>query len=155
MNQKIYGQQSCYAFHPVYSGENRYTLGVFKFLKKEPIGTNPETIWEEAESIDDCIQIAIWRVIPFQDTRSIFAVIYDANGDCVKSYADTDALVGDLWKSFSNVPFDEGVEDLELAQDWFLFPKGTEREGIWQWFDTHYGKGVVALLYPESCREGR
>lgn len=147
----FYGQGSCYAFHPVYSGEHKYTVCIIKFLLKYPLRIFPEYIWEEAHSIDDCIQMAIWRIIPFQEIRNIFVVIYDEGGNVVKTYLDTDDLVQDLWKSFSNVPFDDGEKDLELGQDWYIFQKGTEREDIWQWFDAHYTKGVVALLYPKAC----
>ena len=127
------------------------STGIFKFMKNKPTGTNPESIWEESSSIDDCIQIAIWRIIPFCEVRNIFVVIYDQNSKIVKTYVDTDGLIQDLWKSFSNVPFDDGEKDLVLGQDWFIFEKGTEREDIWQWFDAYYSKGVVTLLYPESC----
>lgn len=58
-SQEIFGQGGCFAFHPVYSGDCKYTTGIFKFMKNKPTGTNPESIWEESSSIDDCIQIAI------------------------------------------------------------------------------------------------
>lgn len=147
----FYGQGSCYAFYPVYSEKDKYTVCIIKFLRKYPVGIHPEIIWEEECSIDDCIQMAVWRVIPFQESRNIFVVIYDRDNNVVKTYLDTDDLIQDLWKSFSNVPFDEGNKDLELGQDWFVFPKETEREDIWKWFDSHYSKGVVSLLYPEAC----
>ena len=150
-NQDIFGQGGCFAFHPVYSGDCKYTTGIFKFMKNKPTGTNPESIWEESSSIDDCIQIAIWRIIPFCEVRNIFVVIYDQNSKIVKTYVDTDGLIQDLWKSFSNVPFDDGEKDLVLGQDWFIFEKGTERKDIWKWFDSHYSKGAVSLLYPEAC----
>ena len=57
--QDIFGQGGCFAFHPVYSGDCKYTTGIFKFMKTKPVGVNPESIWEESSSIDDCIQIAI------------------------------------------------------------------------------------------------
>ena len=120
-------------------------------MKDKPTVINPESIWEESSSIDDCIQIAIWRIIPFCEVRNIFVVIYDQNSKTVKTYMDTDDLIQELWKSFSNVPFDDGEKDLVLGQDWFIFEKGTEREDIWQWFDSHYSKGVVSLLYPDAC----
>ena len=119
--------------------------------KDKPTVINPDSIWEKSSSIDDCIQIAIWRIIPFCEVRNIFVVIYDQNSHTVKTYMDTDNLIQDLWKSFSNVPFDDGEKDLVLGQDWFIFEKGTEREDIWQWFDSHYSKGVVSLLYPDAC----
>ena len=52
------------------------------------------------------------------------------------------------WLELSDVPFDE-LEDgtLVLAEDWWLFPKGTDREDIWHYFDEHYPEGVYALLY--------
>ena len=52
------------------------------------------------------------------------------------------------WLKLSDVPFDE-LEDgtLVLAEDWWLFPKGTDREDIWHYFDEHYPEGVYALLY--------
>lgn len=150
-SQEIFGQGGCFAFHPVYSGDCKYTTGIFKFMKNKPTGTNPESIWEESSSIDDCIQIAIWRIIPFCEVRNIFVVIYDQNSKSVKTYTDTDDLIKDLWKSFSNIPFDDGEKDLVLGQDWFIFEKGTERKDIWKWFDSHYYKGAVSLLYPEAC----
>ena len=150
-SQGIFGQGSCFAFHPVYSGDCKYTVGIFKFMKDKPTVINPDSIWEESSSIDDCIQVAIWRIIPFCEVRNIFVVIYDQNSKTVKTYMDTDDLIQDLWKCFSNVLFDDGEKDLVLGQDWFIFEKGTEREDIWQWFDSHYSKGVVSLLYPDAC----
>lgn len=90
--QEILGQGGCFAFHPVYSGDCKYTTGIFKFMKNKPTGTNPESIWEESSSIDDCIQIAIWRIIPFCEVRNIFVVIYDQNSKAVKTYMDTGSL---------------------------------------------------------------
>ena len=104
-SQGIFGQRGCFAFHPVYSGDCKYTVGIFKFMKDKPTVINPDSIWEESSSIDDCIQIAIWRIIPFCEVRNIFVVIYDQNSHTVKTYVDTDGLIQDLWKSFSNVPF--------------------------------------------------
>ena len=51
------------------------------------------------------------------------------------------------WLELSS-PFDE-LEDgtLVLAEDWWLFPKGTDREDIWHYFDEHHPEGVYALLY--------
>ena len=99
-NQDIFGQGGCFAFHPVYSGDCKYTVGIFKYMRNKPVGVNPDSIWEESSSIDDCIQIAIWRIIPFCEVRNIFVVIYDQNSKAVKTYMDTDGLIQDLWKSF-------------------------------------------------------
>ena len=40
--------------------------------------------------------------------------------------------------------------DLTLAEPWWIFPKGTEREKIWRYFDIHYHYGVAALLFPKT-----
>ena len=65
MNIKtFFGQQSCYAFCPVYSGEQRYTVCISIFPKRSGKKENPEIEWEEAISIDDCLQIAIYLINP-------------------------------------------------------------------------------------------
>ena len=53
------------------------------------------------------------------------------------------------WDELSDIPFaDPGVEfDLILEEDWWIFPKGTERETIWHYFDCYFSVGVVRLLY--------
>ena len=52
------------------------------------------------------------------------------------------------WLELSDVSFDE-LEDgtLVLSEDWWLFPKGTDCEDIWHYFDEHHPDGVHALLY--------
>lgn len=51
------------------------------------------------------------------------------------------------WKQLENVLFDETDSELVLAEDWWGFPKGTEREEIWHVFDEAYSKGIALLLY--------
>lgn len=65
---------------------------------------------------------------------------------------DRDRKLEELWDELDGVPFDDDDptgSDMKLAEDWNGFPKGTEREEIWHWFDRRYSKGVVHLLY---CR---
>lgn len=60
----------------------------------------------------------------------------------------TDKEIKKLWNELEDVPFDENENsELVLAQDWYIFPKGTDRETIWHWFDKNYSKGVYELLY--------
>lgn len=60
----------------------------------------------------------------------------------------SDEFLEKKWNELADIPFDEaGTQSgLVLAEDWWLFQKGTDREDIWRLFDLH-SKGVVFLLY--------
>lgn len=62
-----------------------------------------------------------------------------------------DPELEDMWNELEDVPFDE-TEDgrLILAEDWRQFPKGTEREEIWKFFDKEHSMGVHWLLTREG-----
>lgn len=64
-----------------------------------------------------------------------------------------DAALERRWKELGNVPFDDpGPDsDMVLAEDWWHFEKGTEREDIWHWFDERHSKGVAFLLYGKAA----
>lgn len=58
-----------------------------------------------------------------------------------------DEIVEDLWKELGDVPFDEEENgELILAEGWFIFDKGTDRDTIWHWFDDHHSQGVGWLM---------
>lgn len=57
----------------------------------------------------------------------------------------TDAEVEELWRSLDDVPMDPETERME--NPFLIFPSGTQRGEIWQWFDRHHSKGVAYLLY--------
>lgn len=57
-------------------------------------------------------------------------------------YNDTE--LENLWKFLEDIPMNENEQ---LEEDWFIFPKGTDKEEIWHWFDEQYSKGVSYLLY--------
>lgn len=62
----------------------------------------------------------------------------------------TDKEIENVWESLTDIPFDEDDEkELILADDWYVFGKGTSREDIWHWFDERHSKGVVWLMYGE------
>lgn len=60
-------------------------------------------------------------------------------------------------ENLEDVPFNEDADGrLVLANDYrfmvgsreiAMFPKGTDREEIWHWFDENHPKGVAYLLY--------
>ena len=48
-----------------------------------------------------------------------------------------------FWNELGDIP----VDDDGIIQESFLWwPKGTDREDIWHWFDEKYPGGVVTLL---------
>ena len=73
---------------------------------------------------------------------------YDWIEDALVKEYGTDNELERKWAELSDVPFDDGrtENDMTLAEEWFGFPAGTEREEIWHWFDEHYSRGVAHLL---------
>ena len=77
----------------------------------------------------------------------------DWNGDKSLCYR----MVEEFWNNLEDVPFNEDADGrLVLANDYrfmvgsreiAMFPKGTDREEIWHWFDENHPKGVAYLLY--------
>ncbi len=64
-----------------------------------------------------------------------------------------DSFVEKKWDELTDVPFDEGEDGtLRLASKWYLFPKGTDRDAIWNWFDKNHSKGVSWLLYEREVK---
>lgn len=63
----------------------------------------------------------------------------------------TDEELEEKWRELSDVPFDEAdspsPSGLILAKAWWVFPKGTDREDIWRYFDERHSRGVDYLLY--------
>lgn len=55
-----------------------------------------------------------------------------------------DAAVEELWDNLTDVPIDPETE--ELDEPYYIWPKGTDKEDIWHWFDEHHSKGVAYLL---------
>lgn len=48
-----------------------------------------------------------------------------------------------FWNELGDIP----VDDDGIIQESFLWwPKGTDREDIWRWFDEKYPGGVVKLM---------
>lgn len=55
-----------------------------------------------------------------------------------------DVVVEELWDNLADVPIDPDTE--ELDEPYYIWPKGTDKEDIWHWFDEHHSKGVAYLL---------
>ena len=61
----------------------------------------------------------------------------------------TDEQLEQLWEELGDVLIDYSDEfpDGALVDDWLIFNAGTDRMDIWDWFDEHYSKGVVGLMF--------
>lgn len=57
-------------------------------------------------------------------------------------------FIKELWNKLGDVPMNPETEQIE--EGFYIWNAGTDREDIWHWFDEHYDRGVVALLYPEE-----
>lgn len=55
-----------------------------------------------------------------------------------------DSDVEELWDNLTDIPFNPETE--ELDEPYYIWPKGTNKEDIWSWFDEHHSKGVAYLL---------
>ncbi len=66
---------------------------------------------------------------------------------------EIDAKLEKIWDELEDVLFDEDDNgELVLADNWYLFSKGTSREDIWHWFDERHSKGVAWLIYDYKCQ---
>ena len=54
-----------------------------------------------------------------------------------------DKNVEALWKEFENVPVDRNGN---LKAAWYAFPKGTNKNTVYDWFNRHYSKGLSYLM---------
>lgn len=48
-----------------------------------------------------------------------------------------------LWKKFQSVPVDRNGN---LKTVWYAFPKGTNKNTVYNWFNRHYSKGLSYLM---------
>lgn len=66
------------------------------------------------------------------------------NPDNFSSRKTSMNFIRSLWTEFGDVPMDPETENLD--EDWLLFPKGTNRETIWHWFEEEFGISVASDL---------
>lgn len=48
-----------------------------------------------------------------------------------------------LWKEFQSVPVDR---NRNLKAAWYAFPKGTNKNDVYDWFNRNYSKGLAYLM---------
>ena len=48
-----------------------------------------------------------------------------------------------LWIEFQNVPVDSNGN---LKAAWYAFPKGTNKNDVYDWFNRHYSTGLAYLM---------
>lgn len=54
-----------------------------------------------------------------------------------------DKNIETLWKEFQSVPVDYNGN---LKTAWYAFPKGTNKNDVYDWFNRHYSKGLSYLM---------
>ena len=54
-----------------------------------------------------------------------------------------DKNVEALWKELQNVPVDRNGN---LKAAWYAFPKGINKNTVYDWFNRHYSKGLSYLM---------
>lgn len=54
-----------------------------------------------------------------------------------------DKNIETLWKEFQSVPVDCNGN---LKTAWYAFPKGTNKNTVYDWFNRHYSKGLSYLM---------
>lgn len=54
-----------------------------------------------------------------------------------------DKNVEALWKEFESVPVDRNGN---LRAAWYAFPKGTNKNNVYDWFNRHHSKGLSYLM---------
>ena len=47
------------------------------------------------------------------------------------------------WKEFQRVPVDRNGN---LKAAWYTFPKGTNKNDVYEWFNRHHSKGLSYLM---------
>lgn len=47
------------------------------------------------------------------------------------------------WKEFQNVPVDRNGN---LKAAWYAFPKGTNKNDVYDWFNRHHSMGLAYLM---------
>lgn len=79
--------------------------------------------------------------------------VHPAEGECERS--ERDRCLERKWKELEDIPFDEAdsTSGLVLAEEWWGFSKGTDREEVWHAFDANHSKGVAFLLYERRNRK--
>lgn len=54
-----------------------------------------------------------------------------------------DKNVEALWKEFQKVPVDRNGN---LKTAWYAFPKGTNKNDVYDWFNRHHSEGLAYLI---------
>lgn len=56
----------------------------------------------------------------------------------------SDREIEKIWDDLSDIPIDPETEKLDVP--YYIWPKGTDKEDIWYWFDEKHSRGVAYLL---------
>jgi hypothetical protein len=60
------------------------------------------------------------------------------------------AMIADKWETLGNIPIGTDERTEEAFE---RFPSGTNREEIWQWFESHFDVRVHDLMFPNRSKD--
>ncbi len=140
--------------------------GMMEHISVSPNNQKRCPTWEEMAAIKDMFFLPEEECVQFFPKHSEYFNIHEfclhiwrpVNGYMKQpktmeggmvTLAERDEQLEDLWERFADVPMDPDTEKIE--EDFLHFPKGTDREDIWHWFDERHSKGVAYLLYGDSA----
>lgn len=135
---KHYGKECNYYYNILNDGEYDAIVNTDMGFEKESFS-----------NMDSCISwLAYYIEAQEWKPRWNYLQIKKPSGEIIKKYSDYNTLIEDLWRTLTDVNIDS---DESTEQNWFIFPKGTQKEYIWHWFDERYSKGVAWLLHELEC----
>ena len=139
----FYGKECNYCF----SIDNEEDFDVFFVEDREDFEKNIiDMVSDHWNNVDTCVLWAAYKAFEGNERVDHWESIKIQNADAelVMELTTSDELIEAVWMTLTDVNIDEN-ECIE--QNWFVLPKGTDRETIWQWFDEKHSKAVYWLLY--------
>lgn len=103
-----------------------------------------EAIYREIDDVAEYFNGREYRTLLFPNGAEIYAPDGHERAEWKIINESEDSDIEELWGNLADVPIDPETE--ELDEPYYIWPKGTDKEDIWHWFDEHHSKGVAYLL---------
>lgn len=103
-----------------------------------------EAIYREIDDVAEYFSGREHRTLLFPNGAETYAPDGNERAEWKIINESEDSEVEELWDNLTDIPFD--LETEELDESYYIWPKGTNKEDIWHWFDEHHSKGVAYLL---------
>lgn len=103
-----------------------------------------EAIYREIDDVSEYFRGSEHRTLLFPNGAETYAPDRNERAEWKIINESEDSEVEELWDNLTDIPFDPETEKLD--EPYYIWPKGTDKEDIWHWFDEHHSKGVAYLL---------